>query len=43
MKMMPSFHHYIRTMYHGKKLTMNEMKYLFGSLFDSLAKILGKS
>ena len=43
MKMMPSFHHYIRTMYHGKKLTMNELKYLFGSLFDSLAKILGKS
>lgn len=43
MKMMPSFHHFIRTMYHGKKLTMDELRYLFGSLFDSFAKILGMS
>ena len=43
MKMMPSFHHYIRTIYHGKKFTTDEFRYLFGSLFDSFAKILGKS
>ena len=43
MRMMPSFHHYIRTIYHGKKYTMDELKYLFDSLFNSLAKILGKS
>ena len=43
MRMMPSFHHYIRTIYHGKNYTMDELKYLFDSLFNSLAKILGKS
>ena len=43
MRIMPSFYHYIRTIYHGKNYTMDELRYLFDSLFNSLAKILGKS
>lgn len=42
MGMMPSFYHYVRTMYHGRKFTESELQYLFGSLFDSLNKILTK-
>ena len=38
---MPSFYDYIRTMYDGRKFTKSELHYLFGSLFDSLGKILG--
>lgn len=43
MRIMPSFYHYIRRIYHGKNYTMDELRYLFDSLFNSLAKILGKS
>lgn len=43
MKMMPSFHHYIKAMYHGKNFTIGEFRYLFGSLFDSFAKVLSKA
>jgi len=35
--------YYCRTIYHGKNYTMDELRYLFDSLFNSLAKILGKS
>lgn len=43
MRMMPSFYHYIRTMYHTKLFTKDELQYMFGSLFNSLGKIVGKA
>lgn len=38
--MMPSFYHYIRTLYHQHQMTQDEHQYLFGSLFASFGQIL---
>lgn len=37
--MMPSFYHYIRTLYHLHQMTPAEHQYLFGSLFDSFRQM----
>lgn len=37
--MMPSFYHYIRTLYHHHQMTHAELQYLFGSLFASFGKM----
>ena len=38
MKMMPSFYHFIRTKYHEKGYTKDEIQYIFESLYKSFGK-----
>ncbi|MBQ0089382.1 MAG: hypothetical protein KBT27_08620 [Prevotellaceae bacterium] len=38
--MMPSFYHYIRTLYHQHQMTREEHQYLFGSTISSFNKII---
>ena len=43
MQFKPSFHHFIRTRYHGKKFSNTELHYLFSNLYESLGKILSNA